>query len=479
MERLAGRYDLDDEVARGRGRTLWRGHDSVLDRPIGVLLLDAGHPHADAVRRAAQLAASVEHPGMLRVIDTAEDAGRVFVVTRWLAGIPLSEGLAIGPLSANEARFVVRSVAEALAAAAREGVHHLVLDPNDVLLTDHGVVVVGIGVRAALEGVQPESDAEAVDAWRLGALLYASLTGKWPGHPCAGLGGAPVVGGRVARPRQVRAGVPDDLDDVAWRALNPDEPDHLDTPAAIAAALASSTDSAMSQPGLSAQGMPQHSATPATGAIWRWLGLLLVLALFSTGAVLVAWQVWQNSDRPDPAETTAPAIATTSPSPTESVPEGPIRVRSATAYDPAGDDAENDADAELAIDGDLTTAWTTVTYASRNLGGLKDGVGLQLDLGREQAIGGIELRLVGRGSDLQVWAARAATDPRGGPPETPDPDDPRAGYQRLAGVRGASDLVTWRFAPAVSTDRVVIWLKAVPPAGDSFQGGVVEATLVR
>ena len=98
MERLAGRYELDVEMARGRGRTLWRGRDVVLDRPVGVLLLEEGHPHAAAVRRAAQRAAGVEHPGLLRVIDTAEDEGRVFVVTRWMAGSPLSEQLAIAPL---------------------------------------------------------------------------------------------------------------------------------------------------------------------------------------------------------------------------------------------------------------------------------------------------------------------------------------------------------------------------------------------
>ena len=62
MERLAGRYELLEEAARGRGRTLWRGRDSILDRPVGVLLLDAGHPHAEAVRDAAQRAALVEHP---------------------------------------------------------------------------------------------------------------------------------------------------------------------------------------------------------------------------------------------------------------------------------------------------------------------------------------------------------------------------------------------------------------------------------
>jgi hypothetical protein len=466
VERLSGRYDLQQEVARGLGRTLWRGHDDVLDRPVGVLLLDADHPHADAVRVAAQRAAAVEHPGLLRVIDTAEDAGRVFVVTRWLAGSPLSEQLAVGPLDADEARYVVESVSEALAAAAADGVHHLVLDPRDVLLTDHGVVVVGIGVRAALEGVTAEADAEQVDAWRIGALLYAALTAKWPGYPCAGLPGAPVVGGRVARPRQVRAGVPGDLDDVAWRALNPDDPRPLDTPAALAEALHE------------VHPPSSPSTAPSTGGtLWRWLGLLLVISLFSLGAVLIAWQVWQSNDRAVSAPAPAPTTVTATPTETPET-SGPLPIRKAVAFDPSGDATENDADAALAIDGDPATAWTTVSYASRDLGGLKPGVGLALRVARDESVGGVELQLVGRGGDLQVWAARPRTDPQGPPPRTPDPDDPLAGYRKLASVRGASDLVTLRFSPSVTTNEVLVWFTALPPSDDGYQAGVVEATVL-
>jgi hypothetical protein len=472
MERLSGRYELDSEVARGRGRTLWRGRDTVLDRPVGVLLLEAGHPHADAVRRAAQRAAAVEHPGLLRVIDTAEDEGRVFVVTRWLAGEPLSERLAVAPLGGDEARVVVAAVAEALAAAAVEGVHHLVLDPRDVLLTEYGVVVAGIGVRAALEGVTADDDAENVDAWRVGALLYAALTARWPGYPCAGLPGAPLVGGRVARPRQVRAGVPGDLDDVARRTLHPDVPDPLDTPAALAAALqeAVAPQTTVAQP------------DPPSGSIWRWLGLLLVLGLFSLGAVLIAWQIWQSADRlPEGSGVSGTGSPAASPSatPTEQAGESePMRIRRATAFDPAGDGTENDDDTRFSIDGDLTTEWTTVTYASRNLGGLKPGVGLELTLGKEKAVTGVELRLVGRGSDLKVWVARPRTDPQGPPPPTPDPADPLAGYRRLAGVRGASDLVSLRFSPGVVTDRVMLWFTALPASDDGYRGGVVEAQVL-
>ncbi|MEO8106786.1 MAG: hypothetical protein ABI720_05655, partial [Actinomycetes bacterium] len=316
------------------------------------------------------------------------------------------------------------------------------------------------------EGVDVEDDAEQVDAWRVGALLYAALTAKWPGYACAGLPGAPVVAGLLARPRQVRAGVPDDLDDVAWRALQPEAPDPLESPAAIAEALDDITSPEI------------DSAISATSpkAIWRWVGLILVLLLLSVGAVLVAWQFWQSSERPDEPTGTDPTPSPAS-SPADNGETGPLPVRRATVFDPLGDNTENDADTKFAIDGDPATAWTTVTYASRDLGGLKQGLGLMLKIG-EQPVSGVELRLVGRGSDLQVWVARPRTDPKGAPPKTPNPEQPLAGWRKLAGVRGASDLVSLRFAPEVTTNRVLIWFTALPPAGDGYQGGVVDVTLL-
>ena len=86
VQRLVGRYDLIEQVASGKGRALWRGHDVVLDRPVGILMLDRDHPHATAVRAAALRAARIEHPSILRVVDADLDDGRVLVVTRWLIG---------------------------------------------------------------------------------------------------------------------------------------------------------------------------------------------------------------------------------------------------------------------------------------------------------------------------------------------------------------------------------------------------------
>ena len=461
MERLVGRYDLVEQVTRGKGRTLWRGHDVVLDRPVGVLVLDRDHPQAATVREAAQRAARVEHPSILRVVDADLDDGRVLVVTRWLSGSTLATLLANGPLPPEEATRICRDVAAALAASSREGVHHLVLDPRDVLITDHGVAVVGVGVRAALEGVTADKDAEQVDAWRVGALLYASLTARWPGHPCAGLAAAPTVAGRVARPRQVRAGVPLEVDDIVWRALQPDADEPLETPAAIAAALAG-------------VGAPVQWTEPAVArqVPWRTFGVAVIALLILAGLLLVAWQFWQDESRPasDTATTPTASPPVESATPTESA-GVPLRIAEVTAFDPAGDNQENDDEVAAAIDGDPATAWRTVSYASRDLGQLKSGVGLRLQLQGEQAVGGIELELLGRGSDVQIWAQE-------GPATAPTPNDPLAGYRKLASVSGAGDQVTWQFAPAVQTRSIVVWLTALPADETGYRGGIAEVLLL-
>jgi hypothetical protein len=71
-------------------------------------------------------------------------------------------------------------------------------------------------------------------------MLYALLTGCWPGEEATALTPAPRHRGRVYTPRQVRAGVPGVLDAITCHALQlapPGASRSLLTPAGLAAAL--------------------------------------------------------------------------------------------------------------------------------------------------------------------------------------------------------------------------------------------------
>lgn len=79
-----------------------------------------------------------------------------------------------------------------------------------------------------------------------------------------------------------------------------------------------------------------------------------------------------------PTQTVSPTQA-----PEEDTPAAPTKVElvGATGFDPEGDNSENNEDAANVIDGDPATDWQSEGYESANFGGLKDGVGIAIDLG--------------------------------------------------------------------------------------------------
>ncbi len=241
---LAGRYRLRAVLSRRLGSVLWRSTDEVLGREVSVLVVDAGDPRAQPVLAAARRAATASDQHFLRVYDAAVDPGAgepvVFVVQEWVSGRSLTNLLAGGPIDPQRAALLTRELAEAVAAVHDAGLTHRVLTPDRVLVSANGAVrVVGLEVAAALAGVPATgtpADREA-DVRALGAVLYAGLTGRWPlaaadagpadsvyrirGEPRrdALLPPAPHRHGRVLGPRQVRPGIPRNLDLLALRAL--------------------------------------------------------------------------------------------------------------------------------------------------------------------------------------------------------------------------------------------------------------------
>jgi putative peptidoglycan lipid II flippase len=90
-------------------------------------------------------------------------------------------------------------------------------------------------------------------------------------------------------------------------------------------------------------------------------------------------------------------------------PAAPSTPPSATPFDPLGtsgrNGAENDHLAPLAVDGDATTAWQTEPYRRAGLGGLKEGVGLILDLDGTRTVRGIELATSSDDWRIEVYVA--------------------------------------------------------------------------
>jgi hypothetical protein len=140
---------------------------------------------------------------------------------------------------------MIAEAAAALSSAHAAGIGHMCLSPGSVRWSQTGEVkVVGLGIDAALSGVASD-DPVLVDTRGLGRLLYAALTGCWPGAEYASLPPAPLAaGGEPRSPRQVVAGIPLAFSDLACRAMQLDSKEGS-PPVTSASELASALMAAM------------------------------------------------------------------------------------------------------------------------------------------------------------------------------------------------------------------------------------------
>jgi eukaryotic-like serine/threonine-protein kinase len=87
-----------------------------------------------------------------RVVDADPDAVMPWLVTAYVSGPSLAQAVAErGPLPAESVLWLVRGVAEALAAIHAAGVVHRDLKPSNVLLAADGPRVIDFGIAPAVE----------------------------------------------------------------------------------------------------------------------------------------------------------------------------------------------------------------------------------------------------------------------------------------------------------------------------------------
>ncbi len=244
---LGGRFRLDERVATAGGLSVWQGSlwratDALLCRPVAIHLLSRGVRVPAHVMAAVQAAARVNDPRLATIYDTDYDIEGPYIVSEWTPGTHLEDLVLSGLPSPALAAAMIADAAEALAVAHQAGRPHLCLSPRTLRWDNNsGLKITGLGIDAALSGASA-ADPAAADTMALGQMLYALLTGYWPGDEPTALPAAPRHKGRVYTPRQVRAGVPGVLDGITCHALQLQPPGAARserTPAGLAMALRS------------------------------------------------------------------------------------------------------------------------------------------------------------------------------------------------------------------------------------------------
>jgi eukaryotic-like serine/threonine-protein kinase len=246
---LDGRYRVGPVLARGGMSVVHRGHDTRLDRPVAVKIMDerlAGDP-AFRVRfeREARSAARIDHPAVVDVFDQGSDAGRLFLVMELVEGGTLREVLrARGPLGVPRAVAIMERVLAGLAEAHRLGLVHRDVKPENVLVSATGEVKVadfGLAVAAAQAGashagtilgtvayLSPEQVATGAadprsDVYAAGVLLYELLTGAPPYSGDTAISVAyRHVNSDVPPPSRIATEVPPELDALVIAATRRD-----------------------------------------------------------------------------------------------------------------------------------------------------------------------------------------------------------------------------------------------------------------
>jgi hypothetical protein len=509
---VATRYLIEDLISDHAGAKAWRATDSVLARSVAVQVLPVSDSRAGDLLTAARSSARVLDGRFLRVLDASQEDSNVFVVREWAYGNSLDHLLAERPLPPRRAAWVVGQVAEAMATAHRAGIYHSQLTPHNVVIADNGSVkVIGLAVKAALEP-SGSADPEADDVRDLGRLLYACLVSRWPDGPLAGMSCAPTEHGRLLRPRQVRAGVPKPLDDVCDRILSEPgryNPQPLTSAAEVAAALSAIVvelpgapigADVGAAPGLLTSGLtpPSAEAAAANGAGtpaadqarrpaprpaparnrtrrrpappaatdpggWGRALLWVALAVLVAGAALLAFELGRHGLGSDPS---APGR---SQSAAGTTPVGPVHIAAVSDFDPVEDGGtgdENPKEVPLATDGDPSTAWTTMTYfRNPQLGNLKAGVGLLVDLGEVRTVTSVDLTLLGSGTDLEL---RATPEGQTSPPQV------AGDLHVVASASDARSQVKLTPQSPVSTRFLLVYLTKLPPTEGGYKGGIAE-----
>ncbi|MCL4078260.1 serine/threonine protein kinase [Coriobacteriia bacterium Es71-Z0120] len=318
---ILDRYRPLASLGEGGHASVVLAFDTKMARRVAVkrFSLSGGGGRRGALGLAeARTAAMLNHPAIVTVHEWEPTQDGAVIVMEHVDGASLAEVLdeLDGPLDLDEAAAVVQAVADAVAFAHANGVLHLDLKPENVLVDRRGLVkVADFGIAAltgadragrarggtpgymAPEQIRDEPVDERTDEWALAALAYELVTGIAPFDaetPERSL--VRIESGRVEPPSRIARGLPSGVDLVLARALAPDPADRYPGVAAFATALLDH----LGDPRAGRESLAEivedivadeDLATARSGA-WGLLGVRAAWLARSAAAAACAWAGW-------------------------------------------------------------------------------------------------------------------------------------------------------------------------------------------
>ena len=205
-----GPYEIIERIGVGAMGEVYRAKQPMLNREIAIKVLhdDVAKDKSllERFQREGKAVAKLEHPNIVAGIDVGQVDGRFYFAMEVLEGKALDAVLeGILKMSEVQALEIVKQVALALGFAHSKGYLHRDVKPENIMLTNTGVVKlmdlglarpmnVDPGMALTQEGqavgtpdyMSPEQAqgfkdlTSATDLYSLGAVLYRMITGKLP-----------------------------------------------------------------------------------------------------------------------------------------------------------------------------------------------------------------------------------------------------------------------------------------------------------
>jgi hypothetical protein len=267
---LGSTYSIGRELGGGGMSRVFVAEETSLGRAVVVKVLSpelTAGVNIDRFKREIRLAARLQHPHIVPVLQSGEIDGLPYFTMPFVEGQSLRTRLShTGALPIGEAVSILRDVAKALEYAHARDVVHRDIKPDNVLLAGNAAVVTDFGIAKALSAsrtptpggtltqagtslgtpayMAPEQAAadpatdQRADIYAFGILAYEMLAGQ---PPFAGRSPqkllAAQLGERPAPIESIRADVPPVLAELVMRCLEKNADDRPQTAAALVRTL--------------------------------------------------------------------------------------------------------------------------------------------------------------------------------------------------------------------------------------------------
>ncbi len=217
----SGRYRIDKALGKGGFGITYRALDTEFERYVAIKeYFPTSYAHRDrntgsltvttddvqsiqkgleSFQREGRHLARVEHPNIPTVYDRFDENNTSYMVMEFLEGKSLKQVMQGKPLPPEQVSQIMEALVSALAAVHAQGIHHLDIKPDNVIVQSSGrVVLIDFGaarqgttfgdtsIAALTPGYAPlelqarQAYGPETDIFELGMMLHQMLTGKLP-----------------------------------------------------------------------------------------------------------------------------------------------------------------------------------------------------------------------------------------------------------------------------------------------------------